>query len=322
MTTRVRGLYLCAWLAGACDGESAVLDAGEETSDAAEANLDDLSFTSVWGAAPDDIWAVGSAGAIVHFDGDHWQRFAGITAADLTSVHGYSVDDVWAVGTDVALHWDGTSWSVELQEIGETLLGVWQNGPHDVWMVGLAWISDSGVVRHWDGHSWSGTELRGVSSLWEVWNSPDNTLWFGGSAVGGTGFLGHGQANELSRASYDGGSLRGIWGHASDDVWVAPYEGAMQHWDGSSWTEHDTGSDSVRLLSVSGSAPNDVWAVGLHGVIEHYSGDTWTQVESNTDATLWSVWAPAQDNAWAVGGTILHWDGDSWQQFDDIQDSL
>jgi len=319
----VRGLCLCVWLSGACDSENnpiTTVDAADAAGDADTAEaLDHLSFTSVWGAAADDIWAVGSGGAIVHYDGDHWQRFERLTERDLTSVHGHSADDVWAVGTDIALHWDGSSWSVKLQDISETLLGVWQTGPDDVWMVGLAWISDSGLIRHWNGETWSGTELRGVSSVWEVWNSPENKLWFGGSAVGGTGFLGHGQDKQFSRASYQGGSLRGIWGVSSDDVWVAPYEGSMQHWDGSSWSEHNLGVNSARMLSVSGSSTNDVWAVGLHGLIEHWDGDQWNQVDAHTDATLWSVWAPAADDAWAVGGTIMHWEGDSWQRVDDIK---
>jgi hypothetical protein len=313
-------LCLAIWLGVGCDtvtttggdqnsGRPSVEDAAV---DAAQAQAPDISLTSVWGAAHDDVWAVGAAGSMYHFDGERWREQERLTDADLTSVHGSGSDDVWAVGVDVVLHWDGTAWSVALQGMSETLLGVWQSAADDVWMVGLAWEPDQGVVRHWNGDKWDWSTLGGVSTLWDVWNSPEGTLWIGGSGFGGSGFLAQAQERELSRASYDGTSLRGIWGCAADDVWVAPYEGALQHWDGSQWVEQLAKPDDARLLGISGSGTRDVWAVGLHGLILHWNGQDWTVADSYTDATLWSVWVAEPDDAWAVGGEILHWDGRAW----------
>jgi hypothetical protein len=292
-------------------------DSGIEalTEDASRAQTSDISLTSVWGAAHDDVWAVGSAGSMYHFDGKRWQQQERLTEADLTSVHGSKPDDVWAVGVDIVLHFDGTAWSVPLEGMSETLLGVWESSADDVWMVGLAWELDQGVIRHWDGEQWTWSTLRGVSSLWDVWNSPDGTLWIGGSAIGGSGFLAHAREEELSRASYGGKSLRAIWGSTAADLWVAPYEGPLQHWAGSQWTEHLPGPDGSRLLGLSGSSAHDVWAVGLHGLVLHWNGRDWDEVEAHTDATLWSVWVANPNDAWAVGGEILHWDGTEWKPF-------
>ncbi len=57
----------------------------------------------VWDPSPDDLWAVGSAGAIAHYDGKSWRQVAHqqIGAPYLRlflAVHGTSSTDVWAVG--------------------------------------------------------------------------------------------------------------------------------------------------------------------------------------------------------------------------------
>jgi hypothetical protein len=73
----------------------------------------------VWGAAPDDLWAVGGAGSsptggfIWRFDGERW-RAAEAAPSELESsatvfkVWGRAHDDVWFVGSDgLLLHYDG-----------------------------------------------------------------------------------------------------------------------------------------------------------------------------------------------------------------------
>lgn len=57
----------------------------------------------VWGPAPDNLWAAGSAGAIAHYDGDSWtqvahQRIGAPYLRQFFAVHGTSSTDVWAVG--------------------------------------------------------------------------------------------------------------------------------------------------------------------------------------------------------------------------------
>ena len=59
------------------------------------------SHTSLWGAAPDDVWAVGDGGAISHWDGAAWTQ---VPVGKfpyypfLNKVHGSSADDVWVAG--------------------------------------------------------------------------------------------------------------------------------------------------------------------------------------------------------------------------------
>jgi hypothetical protein len=71
----------------------------------------------VWGSAPDDVWAVGwsiaaPVGVIFHWDGDAWTiaEFEG-HLGPLNAVAGMSGDDVLAVASDMAVRWDGSTWS-------------------------------------------------------------------------------------------------------------------------------------------------------------------------------------------------------------------
>jgi hypothetical protein len=70
----------------------------------------------LWGAAPDDLWAVGAGddgkGIVWRYDGEQW-RDAGApadTPAIVLKVHGQSRNDVWiSCASGVTLHWDGTA---------------------------------------------------------------------------------------------------------------------------------------------------------------------------------------------------------------------
>ncbi len=82
-----------------------------------------ITVFGVWGAADDDVWAVGgdisvgSDGAQVwRFDGTAWARVEitseAAAAIAIYKVWGRSSTDVYAVGTGgVGLHWDGAAWS-------------------------------------------------------------------------------------------------------------------------------------------------------------------------------------------------------------------
>jgi hypothetical protein len=66
----------------------------------------------VWGTENNDIWAVGDAGTILHWDGYQWSQVESKTTNYLLGVWGSSSNDVWAVGVGgTVLHWDGTAWN-------------------------------------------------------------------------------------------------------------------------------------------------------------------------------------------------------------------
>ena len=58
------------------------------------------SLQAVWGSGASDVWVVGRAGTILHWDGVGWSPIPSGTSAVLSAVWGSGADDAWAVGSD------------------------------------------------------------------------------------------------------------------------------------------------------------------------------------------------------------------------------
>jgi hypothetical protein len=88
--------------------------------------------------------------------------------------------------------------------------------------------------------------------------------------------------------------LRAVWGSASNDVFAVG-DGAIFHYDGSSWSKMDT--ETYNLRGIWGSSSSDVFAVGStigdekRDVILHYDGDQWTPINTGTNSFYpTSIW--------------------------------
>jgi len=107
-------------------------------------------------------------------------------------------------------------------------------------------------------------------------------------------------------------ALGGIWGSSGTDVFAVGRDGAILHYNGSTWSYMTSGT-TVNLGGVWGSSGTDVFAVGGAGTILHYDGDgnTWFEMDSGTTVNLGDVWGSSGTDVFAVGydGTILHYDG-------------
>jgi hypothetical protein len=101
-----------------------------------------------------------------HFDGTSWTATAaGPAEALMFGLSADATNDVWAVGTGgSALHFDGKTWSpipVPIPGSGENaLFGVKALAPNDAWAVGF-YVKDANqtrpeltLIEHWDGASW------------------------------------------------------------------------------------------------------------------------------------------------------------------------
>lgn len=149
----------------------------------------------IWGAASDDLWAVGGSGfssgepLLFHFDGTAWTK---IQVPPLSrdnvfafyKVWGTSATDVRVVGQDGAIiHFDGAGWKDEVSGAKDDLISLWGNGPNHIVAVGGR---GNGLVSIWDGAAWTTTSLSPLPGLNGVWMDADGTTWVGG----GMGTLG------------------------------------------------------------------------------------------------------------------------------------
>ncbi|AKU97833.1 hypothetical protein AKJ09_04497 [Labilithrix luteola] len=65
------------------------------------------ALNAVWGTSPNDVWAVGNASCVIHWDGTHWSRIAvgglGGRRPDLYTVWTGTPGKVWIGGDGVVL---------------------------------------------------------------------------------------------------------------------------------------------------------------------------------------------------------------------------
>lgn len=93
----------------------------------------------VWGTGPDNLFAVGQHGVILHYDGQAWAQQLAETSADLISLWGSGADDIVAVGgraNGLIARYDGQSWTSEAVEMLPGLNGVWLDGSGTGFAVG------------------------------------------------------------------------------------------------------------------------------------------------------------------------------------------
>lgn len=179
-------------------GAAAYLDNGEWT--ITETNVPGTTLYGVWGASPDDVWAVGGPTqappegvepegfVVLHFDGSAWTRveidaLAGKPASqgsNLFKIWGTSAQDMYIVGdSGLALHYDGQTWTEQPTGVSDPLFTVVGRSAGDVWAVG-GLIAP--VMIHWDGAAWSTVDLPPVQpqAMQGVWTAPDEAVYVGG----------------------------------------------------------------------------------------------------------------------------------------------
>lgn len=276
----------------------------------------------------------------------------GVSAADtLTALWGTSKSDVWAVGSGgTIIHYDGNGWKATPTELQNTFHAIWGSGPNDVWAASSTGVLLHGTGFVNGTASWTNVPTSVAVGaqvvVRAVWGSSPDDVRIGGSPfttiINGRSRRGD-QFVKLTLP--DGGTgwrplegtplVTSIWGASADDVWMAadnsatnvttthergltfhgsPADGGADANAGDPlrWTPVDAQSIH-RLEAVWGTSANDVWAVGGKGTIRRITAgdERWQKIESPTDETLRGVWGSAPNDIWIVGddGTILHYDG-------------
>lgn len=138
------------------------------------------TLSTLFGTGPRDVWAVGSGGTILHFDGERWAPSPSGTQRPLYAVWGSASDNVWAVGEyGTILHFDGSAWKVTdpgAPWFANALHGVWGGSGNEVWAVGTKGL----VLRH-DGKRWQPVSSGVQSPLRDVWVSARGDVWIVGN---------------------------------------------------------------------------------------------------------------------------------------------
>ncbi|MBN9159968.1 MAG: hypothetical protein BGO98_37350 [Myxococcales bacterium 68-20] len=271
----------------------------------------DRRFTllDVWGSSERDVWAVGSGGTIIHWDGASWTRVPIAYGETLRSVGGSGISDVWIVSsTRVVLHSTGFGTTAGFVPVPPVYAADEKSGS-DAWSLSKVWSPGPGTV--FVGGPARTVALDVQDSLWRFrFGVAADRAWE--------------PVSTFCRV-WPCGNVTAVWGTSASDIWVIGPKGTARRSTGpigsggaEQWTTMETTLTTADLHGIWGSSASDVWIVGDRGTIRHWSGDgsgRWEIVHAPTTENLRAVWGTGPNDAWAVGdaGTILHWDGTSWR---------
>ncbi len=300
------------------------------------------TLRAVWGSGAGDVWAVGSGGTILRYDGTSWKPVPSGTTDTLLAVWGSGSNDIWVAGsTRTILHGPGTWTPASLFGSGETYPGrvhtIWGSGPADVRLGGEQFGNfDEDLGSTWGNHARRVGDAWGVfqglddkymyATVRAIWGSSADDVWMsiddGIDQPWARGTLVHGKAPAAGQPlewsptdSQSSGVLESIWGSSAADVWAVGASGAVRRWatGATKWTIVDVPTKQS-LHGVWGSGPNDVWVVGDAGVILHFDGTAWAEATVafplGKKPSLTGVWGSGPNDVWVVGdGYTLHFNG-------------
>lgn len=154
-----------------------------------------VSLHAVYALGTKHVWAVGTGGTILYFDGSSWTRQESGTRVELDSVSAVNHSQVWAAGIDdvgrnsALLFYNGTSWNKRNPGNGRSFYIISAIDASQVWALGgSAHPGDIGVYC-FNGSSWvlslqaSAPEFvpSGVCAL------ASNHIWATGTGYGPNG---------------------------------------------------------------------------------------------------------------------------------------
>jgi hypothetical protein len=323
------------------------IDSGEEASlpDDAAADVDDspvpcavgnlcrvktpLAFGSIAalsGRAKNDVWATGTSGLVIRWDGTQWTALKAGGPDTLTSIF-LTPDELWGVSGNLIVRR-----GVEATSIREVR---WFDVGAERYLAGIAvlasgdalalraasWESkgapdclakvvdfDGGVAESADPPVVLGTELVQELSPRALFLVPNKALWLVGDqaqvarySVSSTG-VGDGVVIPVDSQA----NLLAAWGQG-DHLWAAGGNGTILHYDGANWHTESSGTTAA-LRAIFGFSSEDIWAVGDQGTVLHYDGKSWSRIASRSDRDLRAIWGSAPDDVW-IGGELamFHW---------------
>ncbi len=130
---------------------------------------------SLWGAAPDDVWAGGVQ--LMHYDGSEWKDETPKGWWTPIDMDGITATDIYAVGAAGKVHqFDGCTWSTVYEAPGR-LYGVTAIPGPLVYGVG-----DNGLFARYTGDTWESFYLDSSYDFTSAWARSENDVFIAGTS--------------------------------------------------------------------------------------------------------------------------------------------
>lgn len=245
---------------------------------------------------------------VLRHDADGWWQMDPGTSKALWWVHGFSANDVWAVGAaGVITHFDGTRWRVEREGGAATLFGAYGTSTTDLVAVGgvVSVSAPKPLVLRRTPSGWSEVAALPASdsrAFFKVWGRSATDTFF----VGERGLIGRGLPETLTlELSGLSDRLTTVHGNASETYIVGGLQRpVMLRRFAGEWRPVTIPGTPQLLNGVAVSASGDTVIVGLNGYVAEGRAETFVQRRAVTDFGLHAVLS-SRSGFVAVGGDLV-----------------
>ena len=308
----------------ACAGDPVLSGAAWEVLHASAAVPLKGALFSTWGAAANDVWAVGATATdktafgpqVLHWDGKHWTRFkTGATGELWWVAPGQTAGGLWMVGSSgqiVRRNADATFTLMQAPDKTQ-LFGIHAVADNDVYAVGgpgsCSGSGPCGVIWHYDGAAWTAaagiTDAQNSAASWfKVWGNGQD-LWVVGSGGHMLRRSGGKWSDETSGVT---DPIFTVAGNSTLTIAVGGFgAGVLLENTGTGWNAGKIQGVLPALNGVSVSANGNAVAVGFNGAIWRRCGGIWTADQAAAGVILddlHGVWRGETGDTFAVGGQI------------------
>lgn len=235
-------------------------------------------FFGISGSSDSNVIGVGDNGIIYRNDGSGWSAMASPTNRDLNDVEVVDANTAFAVGDNgTILQLSGSTWS-SFNVTNEHMFGVWAASATEAYAGG-----DRGEIWRYDGSTWidlsgaAGTGNRDIEDIWgdatNVYAMNDRGELFIYNRSSGTW-----ATNSLCQT---GNGFEDLWGDGLGNIYLVRRDDVYRN-DGSSCQVVASAPD--RLSGIYGGTDGQIYAGGRNGAITHFDGSSWNgSTEGSSD---------------------------------------
>jgi hypothetical protein len=253
-------------------------------------------YEAIWGSGPNDIYAVGRAGSLVHSVGDGtWQSQETNTSADLKGIWGSGSNDIYVATTaNLILHsaGDGT-WDHQAQDSGTSFNNVGGVDSANVYVVG------AGVMHGTGDGMWGDSQKVASGTLYAVWGSSPTNLYVAMSGASGhVIYHSKGDGNWSAQTSPSLSSAHDVWGWSADHLYAAAENMLLRSTGDGTWASELNLPTPVteRFVAVFGPSPEAIYAPTDKGNVYRSNGaGTWSEPQvvdpTRQGMSCFDVWA-------------------------------
>ena len=263
---------------------------------------------SIWTIAANDIWAVGAAATVLHFNGTSWTATppASLPVPATTQWNGVwasASNDVWVVGSaGRVIHYDGSKWTASPTGAVRDLKSISGVSGQSIWAVGLSSGGTTlGEFWHWNGTAWTAITPLAKGDLNAVLAVNPNFIVVAGGDSGFSGVLwvldGSGTFKNYSTAAPV--TLNGLWAASASRVIAVGAVSEILSFDGVKWTlAQNAVNDDYNAVTSDGKYTYFVGASGVVGRASDPALKTVTPITGLPFSTFFSIQLASNGLAW------------------------